>query len=331
MTTSTPNQEAEGIRLTRDEDEHLHWPDPVRLVADLSLSWVQAILGCALFVAYPAVWTWLIAVVLVAGAQHGLSMISHEAAHHLVWPRDHEINDRIGAYLFAAPVLLPFHVYRHRHLVHHRLVSRSDDTKTLYRRDLRGWRFAVEVLRSLIGLDYVLQAIAAIRHGQGEESAQFATRLRRDQRAIVAIHAILFLAFLAVDPLQFGVPTYYFILWLGPLLTLSFLFGKLRSIAEHQPPPTRDGSTPPTEYFRNTPGPMLRSVRANWFERLFLSKINFHFHAEHHLWPWISYQYLPEVSSRLWRGETGSRVMKGNLVSIENSYSRFLIDALFGR
>ena len=67
---------------------------------------------------------------------------------------------------------------------------------------------------------------------------------------------------------------------------------------------------------------MLRSVRATWLERLFLSKINFHFHGEHHLWPWISYQHLPAVNAKLWEGrELGElREINGNVVMCDKSY-----------
>lgn len=337
MTITSPNlSDAQdgNIQFTPEERQRYRRPNVNRLVFDLSLSWIQAILGCAVFILYPSIWTWLICIFIVAGAQHGLSMISHEAAHRLIWPQDHRINDRIGTYLFAAPALLPFNVYRQRHFIHHRLVSQADDTKTFYRRDLRSWRFLIEILRSLSGVDYILQAVEAIRHGkaegEGEESEQFAMNLRRDQRAIIGVHATLFLAFLAIDPLQFGIPTYYFILWLVPLLTLSFLFGKLRSIAEHQPPRSSSTASQDTAYYLNTPGPMLRSIHATWFERLFLSKIDFHYHAEHHLWPWISYQYLSEVNSRVWRGEQGSRMIKGNLVSLEDNYGTVLFKMMRG-
>ncbi|WP_159930985.1 fatty acid desaturase [Oceanicoccus sp. KOV_DT_Chl] len=333
---SSTNTEDGDTQFTPEEKQRYRRPKTLRLVFDLSLSWIQAILACSVFIIYPSVWSWLICVMIIAGAQHGLSMISHEAAHRLIWPQDHRINDRIGTYLFAAPALLPFNVYRQRHFIHHRLVSQQNDTKTFYRRDVRGWRFLIEILRSLSGLDYILQAVEAMRHGKqegnGEKSKQFKANLRHDQRAIIAVHGIIFLVFLTVDPLHAGIPTYYFILWLWPLLTLSFLLGKLRSLAEHQPPRADNTSAAntATPYFLNTPGPMLRSVHATWLERLFLSKINFHYHAEHHLWPWISYQYLPEVNCRLWQDEYGTRTVKNNQVSIEENYCRVLANKIRG-
>jgi fatty acid desaturase len=320
-----------NIRFSQQERQRLRQVNPTRLVWDLSLSWLQAISGCALFITYPGVATWLIAIVLVAGAQHGLSMISHEAAHRLIWPKNKRVNDFIATWLFAAPAMLPFNVYRHRHLIHHRLVSRKLDTKTLYRRKLKGWRFGLELLRSLSGMDYCQQAIEALRHGKQQKSAQFSARLRRDQRAILVVQFFLFLVFLAFDPLYYGMPVYYFILWLGPLLTLSFFFAKLRSIAEHQPLASDSSLQPESIFFMNTPGPMLRSVRPRWFERLLLTKINFHYHAEHHLWPWISYQHLPEVNQRIWQGKTGMSMAKNNQFAMDDSYWRVFKKMISGQ
>ena len=274
-----------------------------------------------------------IAVVIIAGAQHGLGLISHEAAHRLICPHDKRKNDLIATYFFAAPALLPFNVYRQRHLIHHRLVSQPGDTKSFYLRDMRGWRCIVEVLRSLSCIDYLLQARDALRVGKRAEYEQFDSNLRRDQTSILIVHGILFTVFTLFDPLYFGIPTYYFILWLWPLITVSFLFGKLRSIIEHQPPRTGIVESPDTPYFMHTAGPMLRSVNASRIERLFLSKINFHYHGEHHLWPWISYQHLPEIHSRLWQGheDRDLLVINGNLVVFGDSYCAALASIVRGK
>jgi len=325
-----------GLQFTAEERHHYRRPKTLRLIFDLSLPWVQAILGCTLFIAYPFFWSWLVAIVIIAGAQHGLSLIAHEGSHLLIRPQNKRMNDLIAAYLFAAPTLLPFNVYRQRHVIHHRLVSQAGDTKNVYRRDWRGWRFFAEVIRSLSGLDYLLKARDALHAGKSDVYEQFDANLRRDQRSILIVHAIIFLVFTLFDPFYYGIPTYYFILWLWPLITVSFLFAKIRALIEHQPPRTEVSETPEpqeTLYFMNTPGPMLRSVKATWIERLYLSKINFHYHAEHHLWPWISYQYLPEMNSRIWQGHEheNTLLLNGNLVVLDDSYSTVIKNVILAK
>lgn len=328
-----PDPAAETIQFTASERESLRQPRAFRLLLDLTLPWLQALAGIWLFVYSPGIVTWLIAVILIAGGQHGLSLISHEAVHRLVWPTNKKINDFVANYFFAAPSLLPFNVYRQRHLIHHRLVSREGDTKTYYLRNLRGTKLLGEIVRSLCGIDYLSQAFGALEAGKtGAEYDDFEANFRKDKRSLIIVHGVIFLAFLAVDPLHYGIPTYYVLLWLGPMVTLSLLFGKLRSIVEHQPPPPF-AATQDEEYFKGTPGPMLRSVHASWLERLVFSKINFHYHAEHHLWPWISYQHLPEVNRKLWAGtEPGTlRNINGNLVVSDRSYCAVLLRLMRGR
>lgn len=333
MTDSTTNPTRSGLQFTEEERFRFRRPRVGRLVFDLSLPWLQVIAGCSIFIVYPAFWTWIVAAFLIAGAQHGLSLIAHEASHFLVWPTDKRKNDWIGTYLFAAPTVLPFNVYRQRHVIHHRLVSQVGDTKNVYLRDWSGWRFMLEVLRSLVGLDYVLKVREAMRIGKGVEYEKFDTNLRRDQIAILGVNGIIFLVITFFDPLYYGIPTYYFLLWLWPLVTLSFLFAKIRALVEHQPPRAGYDKTMKTRFFMNTPGPMLRSVRAAWFERVFLSKINFHYHAEHHLWPWISYQHLPEINSRIWRGHSMKEpmVFNDNFIVMERDYTSVLREIIQGK
>ncbi len=333
MTASNSHSLHEGIQFTEDERFRYRRPRIGRLILDLSLPWLQVIVGCAIFIAYPSVWTWLVAAFLIAGAQHGLSLIAHEASHFLVWPWDKTKNDWIGTYLFAAPTVLPFNVYRQRHVIHHRLVSQPGDTKNVYLLDWSGWRFFYRALRTLTGVDYILKVHEALRKGKGAEYEKFESNLRHDQIGILVVNGIIFLVITLFDPLYYGVPTYYFILWLWPLLTLSFMFAKIRALVEHQPPRTGSAVTPETPYFMNTPGPMLRSVRASWFERLFLSTINFHYHAEHHLWPWINYQHLPEMNSRIWHGHKRENflIVHNNFVVMDHDYKTVIKNIIRGK
>ena len=92
---------------------------------------------------------------------------------------------------------------------------------------------------------------------------------------------------------------YYAGLWLLPLVTLTDLLQKFRATMEHRPLHEDQGVAPESGYYGSTPGQLVRSVRASLWERLFLCKLNFGFHAEHHLWPQVSYQYLPALRARL--------------------------------
>lgn len=287
--------------VSRDEIRGLRQPNPWRMSVDFGLVWLQATAGVSLFAMFWNVPSFVIGALLVGSAQHGFGLIAHEGAHRLIVPGQRRINDAIARLLFAAPTLLPFALYRERHFAHHRLVSTREDTKELYRRELVGWRLPLEVARSLCGLDYLSQVASVLRRGSkpaaAEPAAGTGTRLPdwllQDGPAICAVQLVLFGVMSSVHVLL------YPLMWLLPNMTVAMLCSKVRSAVEHHPTAEEAGAVQPTGYFKNTAEPFFRSVRASWLERVFVSKINFHYHGEHHCWPGVSYQYLPMLHDRL--------------------------------
>ena len=278
--------------MTRDESRAFLRPDPMRISIDFALIWVQAGLGILVFALMPNVFGFVAGILLVSSAQHAMGHVVHEGAHYLITPGRKGLNDFIARWLFSAPILLPFSVYRRRHLLHHRHVATEEDTKELYRRDIRGARLVFEVVLSLIGIDYVRQVIAALRHDGSQQHGTTDPSLgwiREEFLAIFVTQLILFGSLTLINP------------WLYWLFTVSKLLGKVGSLVEHRPLMEMAGTNPDSGYYMDTETPCLRSVRASFAERFIISKINFHFHAEHHLWPSVSYQFLPKLHERLFR------------------------------
>ncbi len=288
------------------------------MVIDFGLIWVQALIGAALFIAIPNTITLIISMILIGSAQHGLGLVAHEGAHYLILPSNKARNDAITRWLFASPIMLPFSLYRRRHLLHHRFVATSRDTKEFYKRDIRGFRAVTELIWALIGLDYILQVKSAL-HRDKETKQEILNDISSSTQQIPSVHPQahwLWKDLLPILIIQFGlIMTFslfdtrlYILLWLIPNMTISMLFSKARSIVEHQPLATEAFALPGSIYFRETAAPCLRSVKASLVERLLFSKINFHFHAEHHTWPYISYQTLPEAHALLVEAEKNDRL-----------------------
>lgn len=284
----------EGV-LSKQEMRDWSRPNRLRLALDLSLIWGQAGLGIALFLNAPHWTTLVIAWFLIGGAQHALALTTHEGAHFLMLPHNRAWNDRISRWLFAGPIGLPFSVYRERHFIHHREVSTEDDTKELYRRRFKGWGMVWESLRSLSGFEWassVFRVMMGLRSGAEQpKRGKRKANPRHDFMAIFLFHCALMGLF--------GDVRLYLLLWAFPMLTVLQFFGKLRAAVEHCPLDSESGEAPDSPYFRGTEKPHLRTVVATPVETLFLSRLNFHYHAEHHLYPQISYQYLPEIHRRL--------------------------------
>jgi fatty acid desaturase len=96
---------------------------------------------------------------------------------------------------------------------------------------------------------------------------------------------------------------------------LATLYGKLRSVVEHTPYRHEWRDDPVSPYFRHTPEPVVRSVVPTRIERLFLTRVNFNYHREHHLWPALSYQYLPVAYHRV-RQHLNEPVARGYVVAL---------------
>jgi len=280
--------------LTTEEIKAYRRPVAWRQAFDFGLVWAQILLGMAVFVWSPGKLTYVIAALLIAGGQHGLALVAHEFIHYNVVPGNRRLNDFLGTWFFAAPGGVPFALFRHRHFLHHRYYSTEQDTKSIYRRDIRGARLLIEMLKNLALVEYFRHVFGVLRRMKSEAQVPSTAgpSLLEVLPPLVVTHAMLFAALWLIHPLA------YFFLWLAPLLIPQTLFVNLRAITEHQPPRSLGGRAN-SSYFMGTPGPFVRTVRSNLFERFFLCKINFGYHVEHHLWPQINYQFLPAVHRRL--------------------------------
>jgi fatty acid desaturase/SAM-dependent methyltransferase len=279
--------------LTTSELKHYRCPIAWRQVLDFGLVWIQILLGISVFVWSPGIATYILAALLISGGQHGLGLVAHEFIHYNVIPGNRKLNDFLGTWLFAAPGGIPFTIFRYRHFQHHRYYSTKRDTKTIYRIDIRGMKLLPEILKRLFVFEYFHHVVAVSHSVRRDPDAHTAgPPLIEALPPLIITHAILFVALWPIHPFA------YFFLWLAPLLTLQMLFFNLRAITEHQPQRSLSRSSD-SRYFLGTAGPFVRTVGGNLVERLFLCKINFGYHAEHHLWPEINYQFLPVVHERM--------------------------------
>ena len=270
-------------------------PSRWRVVRDLALIWAQVVAGVALYVLYPAWWTYVVAFVLIAGGQHGLSLATHEFVHYSLWPARRRLNDFLGGWLFGAPIGLPLAIFRYRHFEHHRTYSTDEDTKTIYRHSLRGARLFGEIAQGLIGWQFLdHKRVARAQHARTAAAGSPGPSVAGALPPLLVAQGTVALVFTLVAS-----PWLYLTLWLLPLVTLAQLLHTIRAIIEHRPLEERMGVAPGSRYYGGTPGPFVRSMRASWWERLLLCKLNFGYHAEHHLWPQVSYQYLPLLRERL--------------------------------
>lgn len=282
-----------------------------RGVVDLVWAWGGVALAATMAHQVGAWWAYALALLAIAGFQHAMIILQHEAWHFLCF-RSRRLNDFMGAWAYAYPVGMPYYHERRRHMSHHRMVGREEDPDwRVYSNDGRApaSQLALFLLGRLAGS--LLFGIAGnllfrgkARVGAGDEPR------RPDEPSLIAEYAraascqVALLAAFAAG----GRWWEYFVLWALPLATVTSLLVSLRGFLEHAHP---DDHAPTAE--------RLYDFKPTVMERFFISPCHFHFHALHHAYPRIPHGKL--ASARRFLDERGG----GYEGEWKGTYSRFLL------
>lgn len=240
-------------------------------------AWAYAagIVAAAVALSHPLAWA--AAFVLMGSAFARLFILSHEAAHRLLFRRK-AVNDWVGRWLLGYPALFSLDAYRRVHMAHHKdelgpeepdlgLYAGYPITWASLRRKLTrdalfvsGWKISKPILRALTS-------------ASGRPTA---LRILAAQVAVLA-------AFTAV-----GRPELYPFLWLGPWLTVWRVINRLRAIAEHGGM-TRSGDRRLTTHH----------VRQSFLARFWMVPYNTGWHLAHHVDIAIPWRNLPRLHEEL--------------------------------
>jgi fatty acid desaturase len=217
--------------------------------------------------AWPNVLTIPLAIVLLAGRQLGLSVLMHECGHRTLF-RTPLLNDVIGQWLCALPVLNDQPSYARGHLEHHRRAGTCEDP------DLPNYQaypvsresFRRKVVRDLSGqtgmklMAYLLRgASGSMSNGKRDGTLTLPAQL--------GVQLLLFLVLYA-----FGIGWTY-LLWAVAYLTVYMLIIRVRQVAEHAAVP---------DLYDPDPRLNTRTVDAPWWQRLVFAPNGVNYHMEHH-------------------------------------------------
>ncbi|MFT4519693.1 MAG: fatty acid desaturase [Halioglobus sp.] len=218
-----------------------------------------------------AIWpnplTIVASIVLLAGRQLGLSVLMHDCGHHTLFRTD-ALNDVVGQWFCAFPVLNDQPSYAKGHLNHHRKAGSTHDP------DLPNYQaypiskdsFRRKVIRDLTGqtgfklLSFIFRGASGVMSGEKRESAiPFLCQL--------AVQLTLFLILAA-----FGIG-WTFLLWIVSYMTVFMLIVRIRQVAEHAAVPDLFDA----DVRMNT-----RTIDAPWWERMIFAPFGVNYHMEHH-------------------------------------------------
>ena len=230
-------------------------------------NWLAIVAIFILVANYTNVLTIIIALPLLGGRQLGLAVLMHECGHRSLF-KSARLNDVLGQWLCALPIMNDMPSYARGHLKHHRAAGTDQDP------DLSNYQaypiskesFRRKIIRDLSGqtgvklLSYLVKGAAT---SMSNEKRQGVTPLL--QQIAVQLVMIFILSL-------FGAPWLY-LLWAAAYLTTFMLFIRLRQVAEHAAVP---------DLFDLDPRKNTRTVVPRWWERALLAPNMVNYHMEHH-------------------------------------------------
>jgi fatty acid desaturase len=212
--------------------------------------------------------TLLLAIILLGGRQLGLAVLMHEAGHKTLF-KTQRLNEVVGQWLCAYPVLGDVGAYGASHREHHRHAGTESDP------DLPNYRaypvskasFMRKLKRDVTGKTG-LALLGYLFGGQGRNLMLREGESTDSTRQGLLVNLLMFGIMLAA-----GVGVLY-LLWVIAYLTAYPLIARIRQVAEH-------GNVP--NLYDPDPRMNTRTTYANLLERMIFCPNGVNYHLEHHL------------------------------------------------
>lgn len=269
--------------LTKEEIRQLHEKSDLKGWWEVISNWLWIIFAFAFAGIWTNIFTILVALFIIGGKQLGCAIIMHDTSHYALF-KSKKLNDFVGNWLGAYPIIHNVEQYRPYHLQHHIATGTEDDPDLSLTKGYptKVWSMVRKFLRDLSGATGIKAHIGLISMHLGVLKYNLGgliIKIKKEERPLSllvknAFHYLKgpFAANLIIfgSLYLFGEPWLY-LLWIGALLTTYNFSLRVRSIAEHSV--VEDKSDP----YRNT-----RTTYANFFERILFAPLHVNYHLEHH-------------------------------------------------
>jgi fatty acid desaturase len=278
-------------------------PDPRRWLLGVCTEWAIIVSMMAACVAYPSVLLWAVAVFIIGTRQHALGIMAHESVHSLV-STTRAVNDGLGNWLSAYPLMYSVQGYRTYHLQHHRwLETEKDPEQTALRLYPREWTFPMPRRRFfyLLCRDMLGGSVKP-----AADLVQYIWQVPGGKRPQVA-RVVVFHVSAAALAIALGHAMVYLVLWVVPLFTVALMCFRVRTVAEHS------GISEPHVRYRQPAVDTLATTRTTVYNavmKFLFGPHNMAYHIEHHLFPDVPVFRLRRLHDELMKSPDYARRAK---------------------
>lgn len=244
--------------------------DSVKATGIVVGNWVIVALAMAL----PYYWTnpitVAVAMILVAGRQHGIGGLMHECGHNTMFS-SRAANRFVGQWLAAKPVFEELGTYASGHGEHHRYAgsARDPDRGNFEAYPVGRESFRRKIFRDLTGQTGLRRHKAIWRATFGIFSPD--AEARKAARPYMSMW-LTQIAMILI--LHLTLHAWLYLIWMGANLTVYMAFIRIRQVAEHAAVPNALS----TDVRDNT-----RTTYGTFMERLTIAPNYVNYHMEHHL------------------------------------------------
>jgi len=286
--------------FNKEEIHQLLQKSDLKGVREIFKVWIWVIVVFVMVAIWTNVFTVLIALFLIGSKQLGCAIIMHDASHYSIF-KSRKMNDLIGNWFGAYPIIHNVGQYRPYHLQHHMATGTDDDPDINLSKGYPTSRrsMARKFGRDLFGMTGIkgyfgtfAMHLGFLKYNLGNsiekvskgERGSILRNAWQNLRGPLMSNLIMFAVCWA-----FGKPLLY-LLWPGAMLTTYMLILRVRSMAEHSM------VTDPGDPLQNT-----RTMSANFIERLLFAPLDVNYHLEHHLLFTVPCYNLKAMHEKLWK------------------------------
>ena len=270
--------------LTKEEIKTVMQKSDIKAWFEIFHTWAFIAFAFALVGFFPNPFTILISLFILGGKQLACAIILHDCSHDSMFTSS-KVNQLVGNWFGAYPILHDIDKYRPYHIQHHINTGLNQDPDvslttgypttrlSMARKFMRdmfgptGLKGNIAIIMMQMGiLKYALNGKAEWVSLKQKSIFEVTATAIKNLAGPIASNLILFAILFA-----FGQPWLY-LLWVGALLTTNNFSLRVRSMAEHSM--VQDRTNPQ----QNT-----RTTYANFIERILFAPHHVNYHSEHHL------------------------------------------------